>query len=86
MQHGDPGEKHCAQCGQVLGTNMTYQDGLLWHPACVQEGAQQLANAERIAQSLHPALFAHEQSLAEMIRYAEEITPPIFFYPTNDIL
>ena len=86
MQHGDPGEKHCARCGQVLGTNMMYHDGLFWHQACVQHGSRQLANAERIARSLNPALFVNAQSLSEMIRYAEAITPPIFFYPTNDIL
>ena len=60
---------------------MMYHDGLFWHQACVQNGSRQRANAARIARSLNPALFVNAQSLSEMIRYAEAITPPIFFTP-----
>jgi hypothetical protein len=44
---------------------VVYQDGLLWHRQCLQEGQHLLANAEKIARELHPTLFIHERLMPE---------------------
>jgi hypothetical protein len=66
MQDGtDAHEIHCARCAKPLSTSLIFRDGLYWHEACWQEGSRLLANAERIARSLIPALFLHETVIPE---------------------
>ena len=64
MQYGSE-PKHCARCGQAVDTSVVYQDGLLWHRQCLQEGQHLLANSEKIARVLNPTLFIHERLMPE---------------------
>jgi hypothetical protein len=64
MQYGSE-PQHCARCGAKLDTSVVYEDGMFWHRRCLQEGQHLLANAERIARSLNPALLIHEQRQPE---------------------
>ena len=52
---------HCARCAGKVKTDIVFQDGMFFHQRCLQEGFRTLANAERIARALNPALFIHDQ-------------------------
>jgi hypothetical protein len=44
---------HCARCHERLKPPAVYRDHAWYHARCWQEGEHQLANAERLAQTLH---------------------------------
>jgi hypothetical protein len=55
MQFGaDITDRRCARCYQQLVAPLIYRDGELYHQKCFDEGARQLANAQRLAQGLAP--------------------------------
>ena len=52
MQLGTELKDHyCARCYERISPPFVYQDGLWLHLRCFQEGARQLANAMRLANS-----------------------------------
>ena len=54
-------DHHCARCHNSLVPPVVYQDGLWMHLKCLQEGARQLANAMRLADSFR----ASERPMSE---------------------
>jgi hypothetical protein len=61
----DLSQHKCARCGKTLTPPLLYREGFFWHEQCWQEGARLLANAERIARAVNPALCAHERRIPQ---------------------
>jgi hypothetical protein len=58
-------QQKCPRCQSTLTAPAVYRDQRWWHVHCWQEGEHLLANAERIARSVHPALCIHRQWMPE---------------------
>ena len=58
-------DNHCARCYQPLTFPLVYRADGLYHTHCWQEGEHLLANAERIARALNPALFMALSQITE---------------------
>ena len=54
-------DNHCARCYQPLTFPLVYRADGLYHTHCWQEGEHLLANAERLARALNPALFIYDR-------------------------
>jgi hypothetical protein len=61
----DLSDQKCARCGKKVTPPMIYRDGFFWHEQCWQEGARLLANAERIARAVNPALLVHARRISQ---------------------
>ena len=61
----DLSQHKCARCGKKVTPPLIYRAGFFWHRPCWQEGSRLLANAERIARAVNPALLVHARRIPQ---------------------